>query len=80
MPVNPVVPDPKPAQATPLAFALGAGTELVVSVLLGFFAGRWLDARLNTTPWLMLAGSMTGIAVGLFQLIRTAQERQAGRR
>lgn len=76
MPVDPKDSDPKPLAASPWAFALGAGTELVVSVLAGFLAGQWLDGRLGTGPWLMLAGALAGISLGLYQLIRTAASRQ----
>lgn len=63
---------PASPQSNPWALALGAGTELVVSVLLGFFVGRWLDGKFATAPWLMLAGALIGISLGLYQLIRAA--------
>lgn len=50
--------------------AFSAGSELVVSVLAGLFAGRWLDGRLGTQPWLALAGTLAGISLGLYLLIR----------
>jgi len=54
---------------------MGAGTELVVSVLAGFFLGQWLDKKLNASPWLMLAGTFTGITIGLYHLIKAANSR-----
>lgn len=59
--------------------ALGAGTELVVSVLVGVVAGRWADGRLGTSPWLALVGTIVGIAVGLYQLIRNVSPPPSGR-
>ncbi|MBI5244579.1 MAG: AtpZ/AtpI family protein [Elusimicrobia bacterium] len=50
--------------------AFGAGTELVVFALAGFFAGRWADSRFGTQPWLLLAGTLLGICLGLYQFIR----------
>lgn len=50
--------------------ALGAGFELAVSALAGCLAGRWADGRFGTGPWLLLTGSLLGIALGLYQFIR----------
>lgn len=55
---------------------LAAGTQLVVSVLGGVFLGLWLDARWKTSPWLLLIGSVAGICVGLYNLIREATPAQ----
>ena len=48
------------------------GLELVLSVLLGLFAGQFLDKRLHTAPWLMLVGLAYGIAAGIRGLYRAA--------
>jgi F0F1-type ATP synthase assembly protein I len=50
--------------------ALGAGTELVAFTLVGYFIGRWGDRRFGTQPWLLLAGILLGICLGLYQFIR----------
>ncbi|MBI5630505.1 MAG: AtpZ/AtpI family protein [Elusimicrobia bacterium] len=78
MSVDPEESDKKQNGAAAWAFALGAGTQLVTSVLLGFLAGQWLDGKLGTGPWLMLLGAFLGISVGLYQLIK-AQARRDGR-
>ena len=49
------------------------GLELVLSVLLGLFAGQFLDKRLHTGPWLTLIGLAYGIAAGVRGLYRAAQ-------
>ncbi|MDD5657783.1 MAG: AtpZ/AtpI family protein [Elusimicrobia bacterium] len=54
----------------PWLSALGAGTELAVSVAAGLLLGSWLDGRWGTSPWLTAAGAMAGMALGIFQLIR----------
>lgn len=79
MPDQPVGPDPKREPPSPYAFALGIGAELVGAALGGFGLGWALDRWLKTYPWCMLVGSMFGITVGLYQLIRASQSRQAGR-
>jgi hypothetical protein len=43
------------------------GWSLVAPVLIGVFGGRWLDGWLGTEPWLFIAGSILGIAVGFYQ-------------
>jgi ATP synthase protein I len=54
-----------------VAAALSA--QLIVSVVLGFLLGRWLDGMFHTGPWLTIVGVLVGIVagfVGLFQLSR----------
>ena len=46
------------------------GLQLAVGVFLGFGAGYWLDARLGTSPWLMLAGAAFGLASGFYLFVR----------
>ena len=53
-----------------------AGLELALAIVVGYFAGRWLDARLSTTPYLAYLGLLLGIFAGfrnLFMLARGAQ-------
>lgn len=71
---NRPVPDGKEGpKRNPWGTALGAGSELAVSSLAGFFLGRWLDGKFGTSPWLLLAGILLGISVGLYQLIRATR-------
>jgi len=51
---------------------LTLGIQLAIAVVIFFFAGRWLDDLLGTTPWLMIGGLFVGIAGGLIQFFRTA--------
>lgn len=54
-----------------VAAALSA--QLIVSIVLGFLLGHWLDGVFNTGPWLTVVGALVGIVagfVGLFQLSR----------
>ena len=52
--------------------ATGAGgvLEFAVAILLGVFAGQWLDRRWGTTPWLLVVGAMLGAVVGFYKLYR----------
>jgi ATP synthase protein I len=49
------------------------GIEMAVATFVGWGAGYWLDARLETGPWLMLAGLLLGVAAGFKGLIQTAK-------
>lgn len=46
------------------------GLELALSVLIGLFAGRWLDRKLGSDPWLMILGICLGFAAGLRSLMK----------
>ena len=50
----------------------GVGFFIGGSIVLGVFAGRWLDSRLDTGPILVLVGLFLGIAVafyGVYQML-----------
>jgi F0F1-type ATP synthase assembly protein I len=51
---------------------LGIGLEIAVGVALGYLIGAWVDRRWNSSPWGVLAGTMIGLAGGLYLLIRDA--------
>ena len=62
---------------------LAIPTLLIVSPLVGFFLGGWLDKRFHTSPWLMLAGLVLGfVAAGreTYQIYRRyqAEEEEKG--
>jgi ATP synthase protein I len=46
------------------------GLQLAAGLLLGFSSGYWLDGRLGTGPWLMLAGAAGGLAAGFYLFIK----------
>lgn len=55
---------------------LNLGIEFAASFILCLFAGKWLDGKLGTAPYLMLAGLALGITVGFLNLYRTAMRLQ----
>jgi ATP synthase protein I len=60
------------------------GLTLAVSVLAGFFAGRWVDGKLGTTPLFLLVGifwALAGSFYSLFLQVRKMQkdEEQPGK-
>ena len=46
-------------------------TNMAVMTVIGGFAGHWLDARLDTAPWLMVTGFFLGFAAGMIPLFQT---------
>ena len=51
---------------------LGIGIEFVVTICVVGAVGWFADRRMNTFPWLTLAGAAVGFAVGLTLMIRAA--------
>ena len=49
---------------------LGVGLQFAGSILIFLFAGRWLDERLGTAPWLLLLGVFVGFGLGFLFLYR----------
>jgi ATP synthase protein I len=49
------------------------GIEVILSVLVGFFAGYWLDRKFETNPWLTLIGFTYGVAAAARALYRAAR-------
>jgi F0F1-type ATP synthase assembly protein I len=39
----------------------------------GFFGGRWLDGKLGTTPWLMIAFLALGLFAGFRSVLRAVR-------
>ncbi len=64
---------------------LAIPTLLIVSPLVGFFLGGWLDRLLHTSPWLALVGLVLGFVAGARETYRIyrrylAEEEQQKRR
>ncbi|MDD4767108.1 MAG: AtpZ/AtpI family protein [Desulfotomaculaceae bacterium] len=57
-----------------LAVTTTIGVEMAVSVLLGYYGGRYLDGRFATGPWFLLAGVLVGLAVGVVGVYKTLME------
>lgn len=45
-------------------------TNMAVLTVVGGWLGHWLDARLNTEPWLMVTGFFLGFVSGMLALFR----------
>lgn len=56
-----------------LSFLGNIGFIVVAAVLLGWFVGDWLDRKLGTAPWLLLAClilSLVGAAVECWRILK----------
>jgi len=53
-----------------LAVASQFGITLAVSVVLGYFAGHWLDDRLNTGIIFSLIGVLLGLVAAMVNTVR----------
>ena len=59
-----------------------AAWNLTGGVALGVLAGYLADRKLGTTPWLLVAGSVLGMAAGMygfFKAVAGADRRRGGR-
>jgi len=48
-----------------LGNALSMATNMAAAIALGYFAGKYLDNKLGTEPWLTLLLFLLGVATGL---------------
>ena len=51
----------------------GIGFYIAACILIGVFAGLWLDGKLNTRPLFIILGLVIGLGVavfGVYQMIR----------
>jgi F0F1-type ATP synthase assembly protein I len=51
---------------------LGTGLQMLVGVAIGFVVGNWLDKKYGWSPWGVMAGTMLGLAGGMYLLIKDA--------
>lgn len=49
---------------------LGIGWFFVFSILLGLFTGKFIDEKLGSEPFFMLAGIIFGIIAGMYEVIK----------
>jgi ATP synthase protein I len=50
---------------------LGLGTQLAATIVLMFFAGRWMDNKLETSPLFVIGLSFLGGFAGIYNFIKT---------
>ena len=55
---------------------LHVGWTLVLTILLGVLAGRWVDARWGTEPAFLLVGAVLGIVLGMYYFLSTVLKKR----
>ena len=63
-------PGGKKKTGPPPADLMGIGVQFVAVLLAFLFAGKWLDERLGTSPWLLMAGVFLGFGLSLLYIYR----------
>ena len=53
---------------------IGVGWYIGLCIFLGVWGGLWLDEKLNTTPFLVIAGLIIGLAVAVYGVYRMLRE------
>ena len=53
---------------------VGVGWYIGFCIFLGVWGGLWLDKQLNTTPFLVIAGLIIGVAVAVYGVYRLLRE------
>lgn len=61
-----------PLQAMALMSAILS--QLVGSILVGIFAGRWADRLWQTEPLFLIIGLLLGLATGTYAMIRLIRQ------
>jgi F0F1-type ATP synthase assembly protein I len=54
----------------------GMGMQFAATILVFVFAGVWLDKKLGTSPWLVIACVFAGGALGFYSMYRKATDAQ----
>ncbi|MBB6283088.1 AtpZ/AtpI family protein [Geobacillus subterraneus] len=61
-----------PFQAMALMSAIVS--QLVGSILIGIFGGRWVDNKFDTEPVFLIAGLLLGLAAGVYAMLRLIRQ------
>lgn len=48
------------------------GFQMIAAILLGVLGGIWLDKLLHSSPWLTLLGTLLGVALSMYIVIKEA--------
>ena len=60
------------------ALMSGIVSYLAGSILIGIFAGRWLDKQLHTEPIFLIIGVLVGLAAGVAATLKLVQDYFSG--
>jgi F0F1-type ATP synthase assembly protein I len=66
--------------ATDYARYAGLGLQFALTLIAFALAGWWLDAKLGSSPWLLLLGVLLGATGGFVALVRAVPPARGGAR
>lgn len=49
-------------------------SQLVGSILIGLFFGKWLDAQVGTEPLFLVLGLLLGLGTGTYAMLRSVRQ------
>ncbi|BDG49114.1 MULTISPECIES: AtpZ/AtpI family protein [Parageobacillus] len=61
-----------PFQAMALMSAIVS--QLVGSILVGVFGGKWIDGKFHTEPIFLIVGLFIGLAAGVYAMLRLIRQ------
>lgn len=70
MKANPQGPGGRKGGGQDPARLAGIGIQFGIVLVAFLFAGKWLDDRLGTEPWLLMAGVFVGFALSVLWMYR----------
>ncbi|MDG4658504.1 AtpZ/AtpI family protein [Ectobacillus antri] len=60
------------------ALMTGILSQLVGSILIGIFFGKWIDEKVGTFPLFLIIGLLLGLATGIYAMIMLIQKFNSG--
>ena len=57
---------------------LGAGLQFAVTIMIATAGGWWLDGKLSTSPFLLIAGMLFGATAAFYHLYKGLTQTQTG--
>ena len=76
-PQAPNDPRRRPDKGVPVGEYVGLGIQFAASIVVFLYLGQWLDRKLGTAPWLLLAGVFIGAGGSFYSMYRRLMAAQA---
>ena len=76
-PPAPKDPRQEPDKGIPVGEYAGLGLQFAASIVVFLYLGQWLDRKLGTAPWLLLAGVFLGAGGSFYSMYRRLMAAQA---
>lgn len=49
-------------------------SQLVGSILIGLFLGKWIDSQVGTEPLFLVLGLLIGLGTGVYAMLRSVRQ------